>query len=280
MQTLPAGQWELLLVDNASDETLEKSWDLSWHPRARHLREDKPGKTHALLTAIGEAQGELLMTVDDDNVLERDYLEATLRIGRDHPWLAVWGGNCLAEFEAAPPKFLEKYLGFIAVSAVTRPRWGNSSVDFECIPPGAGMTFRRVIAEAFRRNLEHPQYREFLPGGQVKRRGFGFHDTMIALTAIDLGFGAGRFPELKLVHLIPKHRVDPQYMLGLIKGDAAMTVILNHLRNQMPTARNQESGWFRALWLRLRLSHFDYQAWKASQAGVKDGMLMLGHSHH
>jgi hypothetical protein len=34
-QTLSKTSWELLLVDNASHQPLEKSWDLSWHPRAR-----------------------------------------------------------------------------------------------------------------------------------------------------------------------------------------------------------------------------------------------------
>ena len=38
-QTLPKAQWELLLVDNASDVRLEPRWPLSWHSNARHVRE-------------------------------------------------------------------------------------------------------------------------------------------------------------------------------------------------------------------------------------------------
>ena len=42
-QTLPQEQWELLLVDNASEKALTGVWDLSWHPRARHIRENELG---------------------------------------------------------------------------------------------------------------------------------------------------------------------------------------------------------------------------------------------
>ena len=43
-QTLPIEQWELLIIDNASHQPLtETSWDLSWHPRARIVREEELG---------------------------------------------------------------------------------------------------------------------------------------------------------------------------------------------------------------------------------------------
>jgi putative transposase len=44
-QTIPPNQWEFLIVDNASDERLSEFWDLSWHPRARHIRENNLGLT-------------------------------------------------------------------------------------------------------------------------------------------------------------------------------------------------------------------------------------------
>src|ERR1700722_2249773 len=75
-QTLPAQEWELLLVDNASTEPLAGRFDLSWHPNARHVREEKTGLTPARLRGIAEANGELLVFVDDDNVLRSDYLQA------------------------------------------------------------------------------------------------------------------------------------------------------------------------------------------------------------
>ena len=71
-QTLPKEEWELLLVDNASTERLAETWELSWHPRARQIREDELGLTPARLRGIRESGGDCLVFVDDDNVLTTD----------------------------------------------------------------------------------------------------------------------------------------------------------------------------------------------------------------
>ena len=63
-QTLPKERWELLLIDNASNEPLSGEWDLSWHPHARHIREIQfiNGLTAGQLTAAlaGEPVGTII----------------------------------------------------------------------------------------------------------------------------------------------------------------------------------------------------------------------------
>lgn len=96
-QTLPREAWELLLIDNASENRLAEAWDLSWHPSARHVREDVLGLTPARLRAISEAAGDVLVLVDDDNVLFPDYLEQCLTIAGEWPILVAWGGQQFPE---------------------------------------------------------------------------------------------------------------------------------------------------------------------------------------
>src|ERR1700740_1615244 len=55
-QTLPAEQWEFLVVDNHSKQPLAEIWDISWHPHGRHIREDELGLTAARLRGIQEAR--------------------------------------------------------------------------------------------------------------------------------------------------------------------------------------------------------------------------------
>src|SRR6516164_4811858 len=74
-QTLPAEQWEFLLVDNASNQLLAEIWDISWHSRRRHIREDELGLTAGRLRGIQESSGKLLVFVDDDNLLAPNFLE-------------------------------------------------------------------------------------------------------------------------------------------------------------------------------------------------------------
>src|SRR5258708_39359270 len=94
-QTISLRSWELLLVDNASEERLGDVWDISWHPRARHVREDELGLTPARLRGIRESSGELLLFADDDNVLAPDYLDRAVAIAKRYTYLGVFGAGIL-----------------------------------------------------------------------------------------------------------------------------------------------------------------------------------------
>src|SRR5690349_18588203 len=82
-QTLSANHWELLVVDNASENPVSKSYDISWHPNARHIREDKVGLTWARVRGIAESSADILIFVDDDNLLEKNYLAVATQIAVD-----------------------------------------------------------------------------------------------------------------------------------------------------------------------------------------------------
>lgn len=272
-QTLPREHWELLLMDNASREPLASSLDLSWHPHAQLIREEKIGKNYALLTAFGKVKGDLIVIVDDDNVLDPGYLETALQLERNHSHLGVWGGSCIAEFEVQPPTFLEKYMNRLAISVVAQPRWSNSYSDFEAIPAGAGMVIRRTIAERYKSVVTECKIRQGL--GRTGKSLAACEDTDLAWTAIDMGFSAGRFPELKLTHLIPRRRVEPDYILALIEGDATSRVLLDHARKQSTFPGEARTRLIRKLWLRLRLPEFDYRAQNAVTAGIQRGISVL-----
>ena len=92
-QTLPMIEWELLLIDNGSQNPVEDRVDLSWHPTARIVRETEPGLTPARLRAIAEVESELIIFVDDDNVLNPSYLCESMLIAQQFPCLGAWGGN-------------------------------------------------------------------------------------------------------------------------------------------------------------------------------------------
>src|ERR1700749_4522865 len=102
-QTLGTEHWEYLLIDNGSDEPLAARVDLSWHPHGRHIREDNLGLTHARLRGISESRGEVLVFVDDDNVLDIDYLEQVIALSKQHQMIGAWSGQCRPVFDEPPP---------------------------------------------------------------------------------------------------------------------------------------------------------------------------------
>ncbi len=53
-------------------------------------------------------------------------------------------------------------------------------------------------------------------------------DYEISFVAIALGLGFGRFPELKLTHLIPGERVSADYLVRLREGISASVALLDY----------------------------------------------------
>ena len=228
-QTLPLADWELLLADNASEKPLARRIDLSWHPNARHLREEKTGLTHARLHGIAESRGELLVFVDDDNVLKLDYLETCLKISADYSQLGAWSGSCIPEFEVEPPPELRPWLGGLVIEKLSAPVWAKLRKGTDACPIGAGLVVRQSQARHYRKLVLKDPLRQTLDrSGQSLGSG---GDSDLALCGFDLGLGTGRFPELELTHLIPARRVTLEYLEGIHTGFGYASVVLNAIYN-------------------------------------------------
>jgi glycosyltransferase involved in cell wall biosynthesis len=231
-QTLPISQWELLLIDNASDQPLSSEIDISWHPHSRHLREEKLGKTHALLLGIKEAVGELIVIVDDDNVLDTTYLEVALHISKDWPMLGAWGGQIVPDFEETPPEWTKPYWWMIAIREFEQDKWSNLLHCYDTAPVGAGMCVRKSVANKYAELAMNDSSRSNLDpkGKQLLRSG----DQDLAFTSCDLGLGTGLFVSLKLTHLIPARRLEKEYLLKLAEGISYSVTIMESLRGKVP----------------------------------------------
>ncbi|AGY58636.1 glycosyltransferase [Gloeobacter kilaueensis] len=230
-QSLAPRCWELLLVDNASCEPLADAVDLSWHPQARHIREEQLGVVHARSRGLGESCGEIVVFVDDDNVLESSYLEMAVQIGQDYPRLGIWGGQVLPRFESEPPLWTRPLWPLLAIRQFDRDRWSNLDQS-ETMPVGAGMCLRRTVARKYLQLIEADPRRL-----QLGRQGdllMSCEDFDMALTALDLGLGAGLFTRLQLTHLIPAERLGEAYLLRLVKGIVYSTALLDYLRGREP----------------------------------------------
>jgi len=235
-QTLARERWELLIIDNASTERLADTWDLSWHSRARHVREDEPGLTQARLRGIKESKGDLLVFVDDDNVLAPDFLEKAGALAADHPYLGVFGAGILEpEFEVPPPPELGPHLQMLALRWVPTARWSNNTEDFECTPWGAGLCVKRRVAEDYRKLLDQLNVTELLD--RQGERLYAGGDDVFSWASVLGGQGFGVFPELRITHLISAGRLTRRYFLRLIHDHSFSHGVLSYLRVGMQARR-------------------------------------------
>jgi len=253
-QTQPIADWRLLIVDNASRDPLSGSLDLSWHPAARIVREEKLGTAHARLCALREARdhGEaLLLFVDDDNVLAEDYIARGIAIAAASPRLGAWGGQLLARYETPPTAWIKRYEIYLAIWALASETRTDHFVSYDAIPPTAGCFLRLAVATRYL-EITASDPRRLLLGarGDVQLRG---EDTDLVLTAYDLGMEVGRFPELKVTHIIPAGRLTADYLSGLMHGTLLGAKMLEYIRfGRIPAS--QDGNWLSRLVERARVA--------------------------
>ncbi len=227
-QTLPQSHWELLLVDNASETPVATRCDLSWHPHGRTVREDRLGLTPARLRGIAEADGDILVFVDDDNALAPDYLQHAQALLAARPELgAIGAGTLEPEFAASPSPELRPYLALLALRSRPAAACSRDPGDAECVPWGAGLCVRREVVQTYVRLVA-----QLDTHGMLDRRGqrlFGNGDVAFSWAATRLGKGFGVFPELRAVHLIRAERLTQQYFLRMVFDSTFSNTVSDYL---------------------------------------------------
>lgn len=245
-QSLSRERWELIIVDNRSEEPVRGWTDLTWHPAVTMVREEKLGLTPARLRGIRESKGDLLVFVDDDNVLDDDFLQIATGVAEKQTFLGAWSGQCLPRFEEPPPEWSRRYWGNLVIREFDKDVWSNLPRLPETMPVGAGLCVRREVALWYL-HLHESGKRTF----QLDRSGASLlsgGDNDLAGCACDIGLGVGLIARLKLTHLMPPERLRVDYLSQLAEGIYFSAVVLDYLRS------SSELDHYRVRWHeRLRL---------------------------
>ena len=276
-QSLPVDFWEILVIDNCSDQPLEGRIELSWHPSARIVREQTLGLTPARLRGIGEAVGELLVFVDDDNVLDSDFLAVALRTAEEKPFLGSWSGQCRPEFETPPPEWTRRYWGNLVIREFDRDVWSNLPRLPDTMPCGAGLCVRGEVADHYLR-LHEQGARAF----QFDRTGDSLlsgGDNDLAACACDIGLGVGLIAALKLTHLLSSGRFTAEYHTRLAEGIFFSAVVLARLRSSESELASYQVRWHEPLRALLKpWPHREIQL--ATMRGRRRGLRFAGSLGH
>ncbi len=269
-QTLPGDQWEAILIDNASTRWPEDGFFSQIG--LEHLSivaEPNPGLSFARHRGLRAARAALAVLVDDDNVLDPDYLAHVGRIFAEHPRLGAIGGRSLPEFEMEPDRWVREFfpllalrdLGGLPVITTTLKPAGAERAEYPPTAPiGAGMALRREaiqpwLAHFGTSNLPDRQGTQLTSGG----------DNDIVFTVLENGWSVGYFPELRLTHLIPAGRIRPEYLARLNRGiqHSWMQVLTRHDANPWP----QIPAW--TVPLRQAKAWITHRAWSSPAARIR-----------
>jgi glycosyltransferase involved in cell wall biosynthesis len=221
-QTLQRDRWELILVDNASpDPSAFDRFDVRWHPAGQLVREGRLGLTFGRVAGVRASRAPLLVLVDDDNVLARDYLERVHELFERHPRVGALGGRSIPEWEVPPPDWIGEFSGCLALRDGEVEQISDRKSDSgypRCAPSGAGMAIRREALEPWLDTIAKAG--DAVTTGRRGKQLTSGEDNDIVLHALAAGWSVGYFPQLCLTHLIPVGRLTRDYLARLNHGIA------------------------------------------------------------
>jgi glycosyltransferase involved in cell wall biosynthesis len=280
-QSLPRERWEFVVVDNNSTKPLSSTIgpqddrttfiDLSWHPDARMVVETQQGLSHARRRGFQEARGELIVNLDDDAVLDADYLEQVDKLAQRFPFIGAFGSQLRPEFERAPEWPVGDYYG--AQRTVAENMWSNDREQFATTPAGVGSVVRRAVADAYVARMQSDPRWALL--GRTADKLLSCEDIEIAMTACDLGLGKGVFKDLKLTHLIPAKRMTEYFLCRNAHGNGYSSVVHNFLRFGRVPPQPSIFGRLNRLYRLWRMSHRKRREEMAKDRGIREGREMV-----
>lgn len=244
-QESPGQPVEIVVVDNASTDGT-----LAVIERARaacanlvYIREERPGKSHALNTALAQLKGDLIVLTDDDVLPARGWLAAYARAFETSSADFVVG-RILPMWEEQPPRWLSPALyGVLAI-----PDGGTVGLPIarglneHIMPLGANMAVRRRIVD--RIGGWSPDL------GKLQGTLRTGEDHEFALRMLMAGFNGWYEPDAWVRHRVPADRLRLPYFSKWFHDNGAVEA---QLERRYPTTHRYVFGVPRYLWRQAAL---------------------------
>jgi glucosyl-dolichyl phosphate glucuronosyltransferase len=202
-QNYPADSWELLVIDNNSTDDTRQVVNsfMAATPAPRRVAELRPGLDWGRNCAIDQAKGDVVVLVDDDILVEPDWLGLLVApfSSHDSHAIGVVGGEVVPVFPDGIPSWLEgshRPLGFRTDAGPLPP---------EQAPMGANFAFPKWVFTRFGTF-----------DTTLDRRGtslFGGGDSDMIRRVRSAGLKAWFVPGAKVLHQIPASRLTLGYAL-------------------------------------------------------------------
>ncbi len=204
--------YEIVLINNNSQDNTQLECtrfqvnypDVEFH---YHI-ETKQGLSYARNRAIIESTGDWLIFIDDDAIMEPDYLINLFHNIDQHPNGVAFGGKIIPQFEGKEPEWISKwsYKWISALDLGDRIRiFGKNGY-----PIGANMGIKRTFLDKcgnFNPNLGRSK--DNLLGGEGK-------DLFNRVKA--LGGRIYYFPDIVVNHIIPSDHTTVDFIAQIAKG--------------------------------------------------------------
>ena len=212
--TLPPSEYEIVLVDNNSDDGTVGECERfkADHPQVtlRYFMERNQGLSYARNRGIREAQGDVLVYVDDDALVNPEYLQTYAEFfGRNKEAVAA-GGPIIPQYDGCEePDWMSHYTRLLITGKLYL---GKNEREFpgEVFPGGGNAAYRKSVFDTVGLfNTELGRKGNSLIGAEEK----DLFDKMVSH-----GMRFYYLPTAILYHLIPPKKLTQDYFDRLTTG--------------------------------------------------------------
>lgn len=208
----PSLSWEVIVVDNGSeDATAQVIASLLDALPLRAVVERNTGLSHARNAAVTEARGDYILWLDDDVLVDADWLSAYHDAFLAWPDAAFFGGPIVPELEGTPPPWLHLALPHVDNAYAARDL-GSTPVALtaETLPFGANFVVRTKDQRRHRFDPELGRRGDVLAAGE---------EWAVLLELLAEGASGRWVPGARVKHVIPAERQSVRYLRRYYTGN-------------------------------------------------------------
>lgn len=204
--TLPVGDYEILLIDNNCTDRTPQVCEAfrQQHPdlQFRYLQEREQGLSAARNKGIQEARGEVLVYVDDDALVDKDYLTTYAEFFISHPHIQAAGGPILPLYETQEPEWMSPYTKALLTAYMY---YGDKVRRYphNKFPGGGNAAYRREVFE------QVGKFNTALGRKGISLMGAEEKDIFDKMRAMGMSFYY--LPNAVLHHIIPQTKLERDY---------------------------------------------------------------------
>ncbi|MDF5717173.1 MAG: glycosyltransferase [Rhizonema sp. NSF051] len=209
-QVPPSVYWNVLVVNNnCTDETsqvVDKYIQSQKIPSLSTVFEPKQGLNHARQCGVENTTGDWIAFVDDDCMLDPDWVAEAAKFAFSHLECGAFGGKVILDWETLPPAYVLKY----GYSFAQQDR-GMSVTQPDCLV-GAGLVINRKAT------LDTQWLSKQLLSDRIGKKLVSGGDVEIVLRIRSAGYDIWYNPTCKLMHFIPAKRTRHKYLVKINYG--------------------------------------------------------------
>ena len=209
--------WSVLVVNNnCTDNTTEVVTKFIHSGNISNLsiiNEEKQGLSYARLCGINNTTAEWIAFVDDDCLLQDNWVEEAILFAKSHPKCGAFGGKVILDWEVPPSEILLKYKNSFAA----QDHGDEDKLIERRYIVGAGLVINRsaILQSGWmnKQMLSDRKGKDLTSGG----------DSEIIIRIRQAGFEIWYSSNCVLNHYIPVKRISEKYLINLHYGFGAAT---------------------------------------------------------